>query len=82
MFLVVPITFMLAMLPSINGLGFREGGYVVLLGKIGISKAAALSLSFLTILIPIFISIIGGILFLFQKKITKKEEIEIVQESI
>jgi len=82
MFLVVPVTFLLAMMPSINGLGFREGGYVILLAKIGISKAAALSLSFLTILVPILISLIGGVLFLFQKRITKKEEIEIVQDSI
>jgi uncharacterized protein (TIRG00374 family) len=79
---VVPITFLLTMLPSINGIGFREGGYVVLLGKIGVTKAAAISLSFLTILVPILVSIWGGLLFMFQKRIPKKEEIEIVKKSL
>jgi len=82
LFLVVPISFLLTMLPSINGIGFREGGYVVLLGKIGISNAAAISLSFLTILVPMFVSIWGGLIFLFQKRMPKKEEIEIVKKNL
>jgi uncharacterized membrane protein YbhN (UPF0104 family) len=72
-FLVVPVTFLLTMLPSINGIGFREGGFVVLLGKVGISKAAAISLSFLAILIPMIISVWGGFLFLMQKNMPGKE---------
>jgi uncharacterized protein (TIRG00374 family) len=82
MFIVVPITFLLSMLPSINGIGFRDGGYVVFLARIGISKAAALSLSFLTLLIPMIISISGGILFMLQKKITREEEIKIAEKGI
>jgi uncharacterized protein (TIRG00374 family) len=82
MFLVVPITFLLSMLPSINGIGFRDGGYVVFLARIGISKAAALSLSFLTLFIPMIISISGGILFMLQKKITREEEIKIAEKGM
>jgi uncharacterized protein (TIRG00374 family) len=67
LFLVVPITFLISMLPSINGLGVREGGYVFFLGKIGISKAGALSLSFLVVIIPLFISLFGGLLFLSER---------------
>lgn len=80
--LVVPIIFLVTMLPSINGVGFREGGYVVLLGKIGVSKAAALSLSFVSIILPMIVSLWGGLLFLFQKKIPKREEIEVVKENL
>jgi uncharacterized protein (TIRG00374 family) len=80
--LVVPIIFLVTMLPSINGIGFREGGYVVLLGKIGVSKAAALSLSFISIAMPMLVSLWGGLLFMFQKKIPKKEEIEVVKKNL
>ena len=82
MFLVVPIAIILAMLPSINGIGFRDSGYVILLAKIGVSKAAALSLSFLALFIPIVISISGGILFMLQKKVVREEEVKIVEKSI
>jgi uncharacterized protein (TIRG00374 family) len=82
MFLVVPISIILSMLPSINGIGFRDGGYVILLAKIGVSKAAALSLSLLTIFIPMLISISGGIIFLLQKKVVREEEVEIAEKSI
>jgi uncharacterized protein (TIRG00374 family) len=82
MFLVVPISIILSMLPSINGIGFRDGGYVVLLAKIGVSKAAALSLSFLALFIPMLISISGGIFFMLQKKIEKDKEVKIVEKSI
>ena len=81
LFLVVPITFLLMMFPSINGIGFRDGGYVVFLAYVGISKAEALSLSFLTLLIPMLISIGGGILFMMQKKALRKEEVKIVEEN-
>jgi uncharacterized protein (TIRG00374 family) len=80
-FLVVPVTFLLTMLPSINGIGFREGGFVILLGKVGISKAAAISLSFLAILIPMIISVWGGILFLMQKNIPGKEALNGVSKN-
>lgn len=78
MFLVVPVAVILSMLPSINGIGFRDGGYVILLAKIGVSKAAALSLSFLALFIPVLISISGGILFMLQKKVVREEEVKIV----
>lgn len=82
MFLVVPISIILSMLPSINGIGFRDGGYIILLTKIGVSKAAALSLSFLALFIPMLISIAGGIMFMLQKKVVKEKEVEIAEKSI
>ena len=82
LFFVVPITFLLSMMPSINGIGFREGGFVVLLGKVGISQAAALSISFLSVLAPMLISMIGGVLFMTQRKIPRKEAIELVEKGM
>jgi len=82
LFLVVPVTFLVTMLPSINGIGFREGAFVVLLGKIGISSAEAISLSFLSILIPMIVSMSGGILFMLNKQVSKKNELEFVKENI
>jgi len=68
LFMVVPVTFVLTMLPSINGVGIRDLGYVSLLAKIGVSDAAALSLSFLNLLLPMILSAWGAVLFIIQKK--------------
>ncbi len=46
--LIVPITNVIASLPvTINGLGMREAGYLVLLGMAGVSKEQAIALSLL-----------------------------------
>jgi glycosyltransferase 2 family protein len=82
LFLVVPVTFLLTMLPSINGLGVRDGGFVFLLGKKGISTAAALSLSFLAIIVPMIVSIAGAILFAMQKKKAKIGDIKSVEKTV
>jgi glycosyltransferase 2 family protein len=82
LFLVVPVTFLLTMLPSINGLGVRDGGFVFLLGKKGISTAASLSLSFLAIIVPMIVSIVGAILFVIQKRNSKIEDIKNVEKII
>ncbi len=76
LFMLVPVTFMLTMLPSINGIGIRDLGYVGLLSGIGISNAAAISLSFLNLLLPMLISSAGAVLFIIQKNKTKLGEID------
>jgi uncharacterized membrane protein YbhN (UPF0104 family) len=46
--LIVPLTNVIASLPiTINGLGMREAGYLVLLGMAGVSKEQAVALSLL-----------------------------------
>ena len=67
LFLVVMITFIITILPSINGIGIREFGFISLLGRVGISNASALSLSFLNLIIPMIISLSGAVLFVLQK---------------
>ena len=82
LFMVVPVTFILTMLPSINGMGVREFGYVRLLSVVGIDKAAAISLSFMNILIPILISVWGAGLFIFQKRKIKQGDIDAIRSSL
>lgn len=61
-FIKVPIISMMSMLPSINGLGLREGSTVVLFTPLmGADKAFALSILWLLILLCI--SVIGGIIY-------------------
>jgi uncharacterized protein (TIRG00374 family) len=68
LFMVVPVTFVLTILPSINGVGIRDLGFVSLLARVGVSSAAALSLSFMNLIIPMIISLAGAVLFVIQKR--------------
>jgi glycosyltransferase 2 family protein len=68
LFLVVMVTFIITILPSINGIGIREFGFISLLSRAGVSNATALSLSFLNLIIPMIISLAGAILFVIQKR--------------
>lgn len=67
LFLVVPITFIIGMLPSINGLGVRDTGYVVLMTRLGLETSEILSLSFSVTIIPILVSFMGGAFFAFYR---------------
>jgi len=71
LFIVVPVTFILGLFPSVNGLGVRDSGYVFLLTRVGLSPAEALSLSFLNTLVPVLMSLYGGLLLIFYRH--KKE---------
>ena len=64
-FLSVPIIWLLTMLPiSINGMGVREGGFVLFFTAAGISHTNALLLSFLSFSLLIIMSLIGGIFYM------------------
>jgi len=65
--LVVPITFVIGLLPSINGIGVRDTGYLLLLTRLGLTPAQVLSLSFTVTIIPIFLSLFGGFFFLLYR---------------
>lgn len=67
--LVVPIIMMFAQVPvSLNGWGVREGAAVLLLGRIGVPAAEALSLSLLCAMIPFLSGIAGAVLFLARRR--------------
>jgi hypothetical protein len=70
----MPIVSIMSLLPSINGLGIREGSTVVLFGPlIGSDKAFAMSILWLLILLCI--SVMGGLIYALspQFKIKMRE---------
>jgi len=65
-FLLVPVVHLVSMLPSLNGLGIREGAYIYFLGPyIGKEYAAALGILWLGLLF--LLSIIGGIIYFVRQ---------------
>jgi len=77
LFLRMPIVSMLSLLPSINGLGLREGATVVFIGPL-IGKENAFAVSILWLAILFIVSIIGGIVYAlspqFKVKLKEVEE--------
>lgn len=63
LFLKLPIISVLTLLPSINGLGLREGSTVLFFGHL-IGESSAFALSILCLLILFITSLIGGIIYL------------------
>jgi len=64
-FLFVPVLAALVSLPiSLNGLGVREGAGVVLFQLAGMTKEQAFTVPFLTYLVSVLISLLGGLIFL------------------
>ena len=75
-------TFIITMLPSINGVGVREYGFVFFLAAVNVSSAAAISLSVMNVLIPMFISVWGGLLFFTQRKNSKINEVKAIEKNL
>jgi uncharacterized membrane protein YbhN (UPF0104 family) len=75
--LVIPFSFCLIVYPlvgtfaaipiSLNGIGLREGGYVLLLGLIGINTENAIAFGLLLFIIVALDSLIGGVVFLIKR---------------
>ena len=64
--LIMPIIYIASMLPSVNGLGVREGAFLILFRPIiGAEKAFALSL--LWLFLYLLFSIFGGFVYAFAK---------------
>ncbi len=72
----MPIVSMASLLPSINGLGVREGAMVVFFGPL-IGNANAFAVSILAILALLVISLIGGLIYALSPQFKVKfNEIE------
>jgi uncharacterized protein (TIRG00374 family) len=77
LFLVIPLVWAVSMLPSLNGLGVREGAFVYFLkGYIGAEKALAVSILWLGLIM--LYSAIGGMLQLLYPVKIKAEKKEIL----
>lgn len=70
LFLITPLVSVASMMPSINGLGVREGAFVVLLSEF-ISKGGSMAVSILFLAIVLLTGVIGGVLYLFSSKLYK-----------
>lgn len=75
-FLIMPIVSIVSMLPSLGGLGLREGAIVALFGPI-IGNDKAFSVSVLLLATLLILSLIGGFIYVFASQFKiKKAEIE------
>jgi len=73
LFMFIPRILTVSMLPSINGLGIREGAYIYFLGSI-MGKDKAFALSLLCLMTSLLLSAVGGIIYILAIK--HKTEIE------
>ncbi len=64
-FLLVPVVHLVSMLPSLNGLGIREGAYVYFLGPY-IGKEYAFALGILWLGLLFMLSLLGGAVYLVR----------------
>ena len=64
-FMLVPVVSLLSMLPSLNGLGIRESGYIYFL-KPYIGKEYAVAIGILGLGLLLLTSVIGGLIYLFR----------------
>jgi uncharacterized membrane protein YbhN (UPF0104 family) len=68
MAVVVPLVALLTLIPiSVSGMGLREIGMVLLLAPLGVTSAAAVTLSLLTFASCAAISLAGGALYFFGR---------------
>jgi len=76
-FVVVPIVWVMTLLPSLNGLGVREGAFVYLL-KAYMPSDKAFAVSILVLASLLIFGIIGGFIYALKKSLFafKAEEIE------
>ena len=70
LFLIMPLVSVASMMPSINGLGVREGAFVIFLSEF-ISKEGSVAVSILFLALVILAGLIGGVLYLFSSRLYK-----------
>jgi len=70
LFLIMPLVSVASMIPSINGLGVREGAFVMFLSEF-ISKGSSAAVSILFLATVLLTSLMGGIVYLFSDKLYK-----------
>jgi uncharacterized protein (TIRG00374 family) len=76
-FLFIPLALTVSMIPvSLAGLGLREGAFVFLFAKIGVSSASALSLSLTWFIVVVISSLFGCIEYIRMGQHIKMEEMD------
>lgn len=71
--LLIPLISVLTLIPSLNGLGVREGAYVYFFaGFAGVGKDGAGALSLIMLAVLLFLSLVGGVVFAVSGSREKK----------
>jgi len=77
-FLFIPVIAILIALPvSINGIGVREGAGILFFGQVGVSQAEAFSMGFLAYVVGVFVSLVGGVLFIVRGRVERERVREV-----
>jgi uncharacterized protein (TIRG00374 family) len=67
--ILLPVIWLISMVPvSLNGLGLREGAFVLLFGAIGMPRETAMAISILFLLLLVAQGTIGSLFFLYERK--------------
>ncbi|MFH1476398.1 MAG: lysylphosphatidylglycerol synthase transmembrane domain-containing protein [Verrucomicrobiota bacterium] len=66
-FIFVPLIMLLIMLPSINGIGIREGSFVGFFALVGVPSAQAFIISFVVSVLTTLMTAVGGVVYMFDK---------------
>jgi uncharacterized membrane protein YbhN (UPF0104 family) len=67
---LIPVVSILTLLPiSLNGMGLRESGTILLLAPLHISEASAVTLSLLLFAVYTAASLLGGVIYLFDQSL-------------
>jgi uncharacterized membrane protein YbhN (UPF0104 family) len=64
--LFVPVISVLLVVPSVGGLGIREGATVLLFSRVGVSETQALALALAYDVLLVASALIGGIIYIRQ----------------
>lgn len=68
-FVFIPLITIMTMVPaSLNGIGAREVGYALFFAQVGLSREHAVSLSLASYAFLVAISLLGGLVYLLQKR--------------
>lgn len=73
----------LTMIPiSINGLGIREGAYVLLFAMVGVAESTSLAVSLMFFILVLIATSIGGIVWIFEKNKEKSHFSKYKEQSL
>jgi len=70
-FLVVPLSFVAVLLPSLEGYGVREAGFVIFFGWFGVNPESALAYGMLNLICYWTLSLIGAYLFISRSGVPR-----------
>ncbi len=64
-FIIVPVVLFILQIPlSLNGIGYREGGFSLMLAGVGVGADRAVALAWLDLAMALTLGVLGGLVFL------------------